>query len=99
MKQTITYWLPNKTDGNGVKTYHRGVAIKSRWMKKDGVVITENGTEQKTTHVVYCNFLIPKRARIALVDLDRATTPPVDAKTVLDNFYNPTMSKLSKMVL
>ena len=99
LSQKITHWNPTSVDKNGAVTYAVGVAVDARWLRKDGIARDESGTDQKTTHVVYARVLIPKRAKIALSDLNGTPTPPDNSRVVIDTIENPSMTDMIKMVL
>jgi len=101
LPQTITYWSPSTVDGNGAVTYAPGIAVKARWIRKDGTVTDEKGLDQKSTHVVYSRTLIPKRAKISLSSLDLSSdaNPPAGTREVIDTVENPSMTDMFKMML
>lgn len=99
LPQKVTYWNPLTVDTNGDIAYSVGVAVAARWVKKDGLVRGVDGEDQKTTHVVYAKTLIPKRAQISLSDLNGQALPAEDAREVIDNVDNRSMSNIFKMVL
>lgn len=99
LPQKVTYWDVLSVDGDNIITYSPGIAVAARWMRKDGTTTDENGREQKTTHLVYSRTLIEKRTKVALSDLDGTAAPPSDAREVIDNLQNPSMSDMHKMVL
>ncbi len=87
LPQKVTYWT-GKADGNGTITWNAGIAVDARFMRKDGVVRTIKGDDQITTHIIYSETLIPKRALVVLEDQDKVAVPPDGAREILDNIDN-----------
>lgn len=98
LNQRVTYWTPASVDGNGTVTWAAGVAVNARWAQKDGIVVDERGNNQKAEYAIYTETLVDKRCLVALRDLDGVPTPPDDARKVLGNVYNPSISSLCKVL-
>ena len=98
LTQSVTYWAPTGTDGDGTITYAAGVTVPARWVRKDGIVPGAQGNDQKTELVVYATAAIPERSLVTLDGVGGAT-PPATARRVLSEVYNPSISNLRRFAL
>lgn len=96
LTQPITYWTPASVDGNGDKTFSTGEMVLARWIRMDGLVTNSNGDDQKTEYIVYADQALPKRAIVALEDLEGETSPPDGARQVMEISENPSMTDFVK---
>ena len=69
LPQTITYWTSSGIDANGDPSWNAPVNVAARWMRKDGIITGEKGTDQKFEYIVYSETLIPKRSMVVLAEL------------------------------
>ena len=99
LTQDITYWTIASVDGNMVITWNVGIAIRGRWVKKDGIVRDKNGKEQKTEFIVYAEVTIPKRSMVTLDKQNGVALPPDGAREMIANFDNSSLSNLIKHVM
>lgn len=99
LTQDITYWSIATVDQNMVITWNVGVAIKGRWVKKDGIVKDKNGKDQKTEFIVYADVIIPKRSMVTLDNKNGVALPPDGAREVVANVDNSSLSTLIKHVM
>lgn len=103
LPQMITYWTSSGIDANGDPSWNAPVNVAARWMRKDGIITGEKGTDQKFEYIVYSETLIPKRSMVVLAELvvddDGNATPTDAAKVVLATTDNPSYTNLVKMVL
>lgn len=96
LNQDITYWTIASSNSNNVITWNAGIAIKGRWVRKDGVVKGLKGKDQKTEFVAYSTILIPKRSMIVLENQNLVATPPDGSRELVQSIENPSMTNLIK---
>lgn len=99
LTQIVTYWVPGASDSNGDRTYAAGVAVKARWASKDGIFTDVKGDDQRTEFAVYTKEKIPKRSMLALGDFDAVASPTSDARIVLKDSNNESMTTIRKYAL
>ena len=99
MRQKITYWTMSNSDADSSQEWNAGVTIKTRWVKKDGIITDDKGNDKKTQYIIYAKSLIPKRSMVVLEDQEGVATPPDGARKMLGTIENPSMTNLIKHVM